>query len=175
MGHSRARLTAAAGAAGLALAAALTLAAGAALPSCDAAGTPCTVDLDETCARAGAHCVGSWTEAADAATWCAAREVTNARTAIQTCIGYHVAVATVGTTNPPTTLWYYFDADGGLLGISRRSDDFVMQCVAGRATFRSPDDCASSESPHCCRLDFGADMACKPDAAKPAVLDSSLE
>lgn len=143
------------------------------LAGCDA-GTPCTADLDSFCGRSGTHCVQTWTEAADASTWCTARGVTNARTALQTCIGYHVAVATVGTTDPPTTVWYFYDADGGLIGASRRDENFKIECLAGRSTFRSPDDCASSESPHCCRLDFGPELACKQDAAMPKV-DASVD
>jgi hypothetical protein len=145
------------------------------LAGCDAAGTPCNADLDSFCGRSGAHCVPTWTEAADAASWCYARDVTNARTALQTCIGYRVAVVTVGTTNPASTVWYFYDADGGLIGASRRDDSFTIQCLAGRSTFRSPDDCASSESPHCCRLDFGPELKCK-DGGPPIVIpDSGLD
>jgi YD repeat-containing protein len=140
---------------------------------CDAAGTPCMGDLEGTCARDGVHCVPTWTQAADAATWCPGGPVTNARTALQPCIGYRVLVATVGTTNPPSTVWYYYDADGGLIGTTTRDDQFVQHCLAGKQTFRAPDDCASSQSPHCCRLDFGPELVCKSDAG--GLKDSASE
>ncbi len=145
------------------------------LAGCEAGGTPCTSDLDSLCGRSGTHCVQTWTEAADASTWCSARDVTNARAALQTCIGYHVVVATVGTTNPATTVWYFYDTDGGLIGAARRDDNFTIHCLAGRATFRSPDDCASSESPHCCRLDFGPELACKQDAGASPKVDGGTD
>lgn len=133
---------------------------------CDVGGTPCTGDLDLACSRDGVHCVQTWAEAADAASYCKGGPVINARTAIQTCLGYHVLVATVGTTNPPSTVWYYYDNDGGLIGTTTRDDQFVQHCVAGRQTFRAPDDCASSQSPQCCRLDFGPELVCKDASTK---------
>ena len=148
------------------------------LLGCDAGGSPCVGDVEATCARDGVHCVRSWTEAADAATWCNARDISNARTAIQTCLGYHVAVATVvSTTKPPTTVWYFYEAsDGGLIGLTTRDDQFVMHCLAGEKTFRAPDDCATSSSPSCCRLDFGPELACSKDAGgKVLVNDAGVE
>lgn len=142
---------------------------------CEAGGTPCVGDVPATCARDGVHCVKTWTEAADAATWCNARDISNARTAIQTCIGYHVAVATVATTNPPSTVWYFYEPDGGLIGLATRDDQFVMHCLAGEKTFRSPDDCATSNSTSCCRLDFGPELACAKDAGSNIVKDASSE
>jgi hypothetical protein len=146
------------------------------LAGCDVGGSPCGGDLASACARDGLHCVQTWSEAADASTWCSARDVTNARSALQTCLGYHVVVATVNKTNPPTTVWYYYEpADGGLIGTTTRDDQFVMHCLAGEKTFRAPDDCATSQSPGCCRLDFGPEMACGKDAAAPMVKDASTE
>jgi hypothetical protein len=124
--------------------------------SCDAAGTPCVGDMAELCARQGVHCVQSFGAASDAGTWCSAKDVTHARTSINLCAGYRVVVASVGAS----TVWYYYDQDGGLVGAARRGDDFKPECLAGEKTFRLPEDCASSDSPHCCRYDFGVDLAC---------------
>lgn len=141
---------------------------------CEVGGTPCGGDVQATCTRDGVHCVQTWTEAADAATWCNSRDISNARTAIQTCLGYRVAVATVATTKPPTTVWYYYEPkDGGLVGLATRDENFVMHCLAGEKTFRSPEDCASSSSGSCCRLDFGPDMACTKDAGMVLVQDAT--
>lgn len=144
------------------------------LLGCEVGGTPCVGDVEDTCARSGVHCVRSWSEAADAATWCNARDISNARTSIQTCLGYHVAVATVATTNPPTTVWYFYEPkDGGLIGMTTRDDQFNMHCLAGEKTFRAPDDCATSQSTSCCRLDFGPDLACMKDAGTVVVKDAT--
>lgn len=124
---------------------------------CDVSGISCTGDLDALCARAGMHCVRTWAEAADAATWCSASDVTNARAAVQSCLGNQVVVATASSA----TVWYYYGADGGLVGATRRNDRFQQECLAGAPSFRMPLDCASSDNPHCCRFDFGKEMACK--------------
>lgn len=136
------------------------------LACCDAAGTPCVGDMDELCSRQGVHCVQSFAAASDAGTWCAARDVSHARVSINTCAGYRVVVATVDTS----TVWYYYDQDGGLAGAARRGDDFRPECLAGLKTFRLPDDCASSTSPHCCRYDFSKDLACGPDGGNVGML-----
>lgn len=123
---------------------------------CDAAGIACTGDLDGLCARGGMHCVPSWNEAADAATWCHAHDVSNARAAVTACLGNRVVVATVGGA----TAWYFYDSDGGLVGATRRNAEFQQECLAGRPSFQMPLDCAASDNPHCCRFDFGKEMAC---------------
>jgi hypothetical protein len=136
----------------LALPAALTIAA------CDA-GTACTTEggtLDDTCSRGGLTCVETWSAATDAATWCGKPGVSSAYAAISTCLGYRVVVV---TKNGEST-WYYYDQDGGLVGIGQRNEDFQHLCVGGRAGFRIPDDCAASRSPSCCRFDFGKNLGC---------------
>ena len=138
------------------LVAAVPFAAAAALAACDVSGIPCTDDLDLLCTRPGVRCVPSWSQAADASTWCGAPNVDNARATIGTCLGNRVVVATVSGT----TVWYYYEPDGGLVGATRRNDQFQQECLGGRPSFRMPLDCASSDNPHCCRFDFGKEMAC---------------
>lgn len=134
--------------------------------SCEAAGAPCVGDMDELCSRQGVICIPTWAQASDASTWCNARNVDHARTSINLCAGYRVTIATIGTS----TIWYYYDQDGGLAGAARRSEDFRPECLAGQKTFRLPEDCASSTSSHCCRYDFSKDLACMPDGG-PVIKD----
>jgi hypothetical protein len=136
------------------------------LSACDVSGISCTGDLDALCARQGVHCVPSWSQAADASTWCNAADISNARAAVGPCLGNRVVVATANGT----TVWYYYEPDGGLVGATRRNEQFQQECLAGRPSFRMPLDCASSDNPHCCRFDFGKEMACHapPDSGTPA-------
>jgi hypothetical protein len=138
------------------------------LGACDA-GTKCVTEagtLADTCNRGGLTCVETWSAATDAATWCGQTGVSSAYAAITTCLGYRVVVVT--KTGQGT--WYYYDQDGGLVGIGQRGEDFVHQCVGGTSGFRIPDDCASSRSPSCCRFDFGPNLACKDAGADAYVV-----
>lgn len=129
------------------------------IAACDAGGTPCMGDLDALCARRDIHCEKSFAAAADASTWCGAREVTHARVSTNDCAGLRVLVA----TQNDASVWYYYDQDGGLVGAGTRGDDFKPRCLAGN--FRLPEDCASSTNKNCCRFDFSKDLACTDSGA----------
>jgi len=109
------------------------------------------------------HCISDFASASDAATWCGLRDVLHSRVSTNSCAGYRVAIETVGDAS----VWYFYDDDGGLVGATRRDDNFRHVCLAGAQNFRVPDDCASSTNQHCCgfdfSLDFSRDYAC-PDA-----------